>query len=1136
MRTIRRLAIVNRGEPAMRALAAVAELNEAGDAPPISTIVVHTDPDAQAWYVREADEGLSLGPATYVDPADGHRKSRYLDEPAVIEALRRAEVDAVWVGWGFLAEQASFAQRCEEAGILFVGPDSATIRLLGDKMAAKRLAERVDVPVVPWSGGPVDDLAVAAERAQRLGYPLVLKATAGGGGRGIRVVGDPAELAAALASARHEAELAFGDPTVFLEKLVPAARHIEVQVIGDDYGTTWAAGVRDCTIQRRHQKVIEESSSPALDPATERAIKARLCAEDPENGFAPAPGRLAVLAMPTGPGIRVDTGVREGDVVAPDFDSMIAKIVAWGHDRAEAIGRLRRALAQTTAVVEGGTTNRSFLLALLDRPEVRAGDLDNHWLDRLTAAGGHLPAADPVALLQAAVEAYEADQAVDRAAFHARAARGRPEPPGEIGHACQLRYRGVPYALRVFRTGPHAYRVDAGGTLADVAVERVSAYERQIEVAGRRHRVVSVVDGPMFRIDVDGAAHQVSRDDGGVVRCGWPAFVVSVRVAPGDVVAAGDPLMVVESMKMETTITAPFGGEVASVDVVANVQIDAGTPLVRIRASAVADGGAGSTAALDLGGLRMPEPANLPPCDLVYGALRSYLLGYDLDPSTVRGLHTRQRRLGEVAPPADPGLLRCEDGLLDLFADVGSLYRPRAETEPEDALTAGSTQEYLLSYLQWLDPDRAGLPDHYRERLERALHRYGISGLERTPALEEAVVWMFRSFSRVEELVPVVAGILDRRLRNRDTLAHLADADTRARLDRLAAAAQGRHQVVADLARDVRFTHLDEPLLEKAIRDEYAIVDGHLDALRTDPDRADRRERLDRLVASPQPLRGTLLRSWLAREDDRFRQVVLELYTRRYYRIRDLRALSCTRYKAHLICSADYDLDGRSVHLVVAYAPLAELPGLSTAVAAHLAGTDPDREVVVDVTTWRGSERPEGDLIGEIDELLRDCDFGRRLRRLDVTVTSTAGAVAEHLRTRHVTFRQAADGTFAEDRLYRDLHPMLGKRLDLWRLANFELERLPSAEDVYLFHGVAHDNPADHRLFALAKVRDLTPVPNGVGPAGTVTYPRLELMGLRALSAMRQALAGFPAHDRPVANRIVLDVRPLWTVPARAWP
>src|SRR6266511_3768047 len=222
MRTIRRLAIVNRGEPAMRALAAVAELNEAGDAPPISTIVVHTDPDAQAWYVREADEGLSLGPATY-------------DEPAVIEALRRAEVDAVWVGWGFLAEQASFAQRCEEAGILFVGPDSATIRLLGDKMAAKRLAERVDVPVVPWSGGPVDDLAVAAERAQRLGYPLVLKATAGGGGRGIRVVGDPAELAAALASARHEAELAFGDPTVFLEKLVPAARHIEVQVIGDDY-------------------------------------------------------------------------------------------------------------------------------------------------------------------------------------------------------------------------------------------------------------------------------------------------------------------------------------------------------------------------------------------------------------------------------------------------------------------------------------------------------------------------------------------------------------------------------------------------------------------------------------------------------------------------------------------------------------------------------------------------------------------------------------------------------------------------------------------------------------------------------------------------------------------------------------
>ena len=172
-----------------------------------------------------------------------------------------------------MSEHASFAQACEEAGIVFVGPDSATIRLLGDKVAAKRVAEQANVPVVPWSGGPVNDVAEATKVAERLGYPLVVKASAGGGGRGIRMVADEAELAAALPSARAEAQLAFGDPTVFLEQLVPAARHVEVQVIADGHGTVWAVGIRDCTLQRRHQKVLEESASTVLDSAKEQAIR-----------------------------------------------------------------------------------------------------------------------------------------------------------------------------------------------------------------------------------------------------------------------------------------------------------------------------------------------------------------------------------------------------------------------------------------------------------------------------------------------------------------------------------------------------------------------------------------------------------------------------------------------------------------------------------------------------------------------------------------------------------------------------------------------------------------------------------------------------------------------------------------------
>ncbi|HXY66897.1 MAG TPA: carboxyl transferase domain-containing protein [Mycobacterium sp.] len=1208
-RQIRRLAIVNRGEPAVRALTAVAELNQAGEQPPIRTVVLYTDPDADAWYVREADEAVSLGTATFVDPVDGTRRARYLDEPAVIAALRRADVDAAWVGWGFLAEHASFAQACEEAGIVFIGPDSATIRRLGDKVAAKRLAEQADVPVVPWSGGPVDDVAQATAAAVRLGYPVMVKAAAGGGGRGIRLVRDDAELAAALPSARAEAQLAFGDPTVFLEQLVPAARHVEVQVMADGYGTVWAVGVRDCTLQRRHQKVLEESASTVLDaeqeqairdaavrltaaagyrnagtveflvdpdtgsflfmevntrlqvehPITEattgldlvklqlhvaqggrltgtppqvtgHAIEARLCAEDPENAFTPAPGRLARLHLPAGTGIRVDAGVREGDRIPADFDSMIAKIVAWGNDRGEALARLRRALRDTTVVVESGTTNRSFLLTLLDRPEVRDGHFDNHWLDRLTGEAAHLPAPDPVALLVAAVDSYDLDEAAEQAAFHARAARGGAESAAEVGHRCRLRYRGQQYDLHVYRTGRETYRVTSGGArTADVTVSYRDGYERRVVVGDRVHRVLSVVEGATLRVDVDGAAHAVSRDDGGVVRCPGPAFVLSVLVKPGDEVSEGDPLAVVESMKMETTITAPFAGTVAAVETAANVQIEAGAPVVRIMTSEAAQDHVGG--AVDFTGLAAVEPPGTPPCHRVYGALRSYLLGYDMDPGSVSAMLTRQRRLGEFAPPADTELLRCEDSLLDLFADVGSLYRPRGEMEPEEEFVAGSAQEYLLSYLQWLDADRAGLPDSYRQRLERALLRYGVRGLDRTPELEEAVVWMFRSFHRVADLAPAVTAILERRLRHQAELAQLADAEMRARLDRLAAI-QGRQRVVADLARDVRFHYFDEPLLEVVVAEEYARAGRDLDALRDHSDGPDRAERIGRLVACPQPLRAELLRRWRSSSDAGPRPALLEVYARRFYRIRELRNLAVKEHDGRLLGTADYDYEDKAIHLVTAYAPLTELPELSRAIAGHLATTDAGREPVVDLELWRHGETADIDaVVAEADKLLASCDFGRLLHRLDLTVTTVEGAAPERFRTYHVTYRQR-DGQFVEDALYRNLHPMIAKRLDLWRLGNFKLRRLRSAEDVYVFHGVAYDNPADQRLFALAEVRDLTPAR---AASGAARYPRLELMGLEALSAMREALATFDGRDRPVANRIVLYVRPPWDVPRDAW-
>ena len=1217
MSRIRRLGIVNRGEPAMRVLTAVAELNAEAraldvEAPPITTVALYTEPDQNAWFVQEADEAVNLGSATYIDPRDDHRKSRYLDEDAVVAALVEAGCDAVWVGWGFVSERASFAQRCEEAGLTFVGPDSATIRRLGDKVVAKRLAEEADVPVVPWGGGPVDDPAQAAEQAERLGYPVVLKAAAGGGGRGIRVVRSREELPGALASARGEAELAFGDPTVFLEQYVESARHVEVQVVADTHGNVWGVGVRDCSMQRRHQKVIEESASTALDavaearirdaavrlassvgyrsagtveflvdpktcdfmfmevntrlqvehPVTEvttgldlvklqllvaaggtlegeppaplgHAMEARLCAEDPDQGFVPAPGRIAMLRLPTGTGVRVDSGVREGDQIPADFDSMIAKVIAWGRDRDEAAARLRRALAQSLVVVEGGTTNRSFLIGLLDRPEFRSGAIDNRWLDRYTSGGEHVATPRAVALLAAAVEAYNADHAAVVAAFHAGARRGRPELPDRVGTRVQLRYAGVGYELDVHRTSPGSYRIVHDRDLADLQVEFLNPYERRIRCGDIDHRVTAVATQEgLFRIGVDDTEHRVTRDDGGVVRAGWPAFVVSLLVQPGDVVAEGDPVAVLESMKMESTITAPFPGEVAAVTVVPNSQVGTGAPILRIRAAEQVTPVTQEPGLLDLGGLEARSAPGTPICERVFGALGRYLLGYDLDPGTRKRLEVEQRRLSEVSPPADEGLLACEDGLLDVFADVGTLYRPLLETQPEDSLMATSTQEYLLAFLQWLDPDRAGLPEAYRDDLESALARYGVSGLDRTPDLDAALVWMFRSVTRVDELAPVVLSILERRLRARAALASRADAEMRTRLGRLATSAQGRHPAVAQLARDVRFAYFDQPVLEAIAASEYGETEQVLDAVEADPQDG-RREAIDRLVSSPHPQRGPLLRRWLGTTDPDVRRVLLEVYARRFYRIRDLRDLRFEERDGHLLCSAEYDWGNLHILLVVGYCELGRLPELGRAVAGYVHDLGTDRQLIVDVACWRTGEHASiEETAPRVERLLASCGFGCVPWRVDVTVTTTGGDRDDHFRTLHLSYRSRADGGLQEDRLYRNLHPMIGKRLDLWRLSNFRLERLASPEDIYLFHGVAHENSRDHRLFALAEVRDLTPVRD---TAGVITYPWLERMGLQALAAMRTALAGHPLRERPRANRIVLYVRPPWDVPRETW-
>src|ERR1700685_4525381 len=264
-----RIAIVNRGEPAMRLINAVREWNEQVRPAP-RVLAADTAADRHATFVRESDEAVLIGPDS---PDAAFAESPYLDYAELERALRKCRADAVWPGWGFVSEKAEFVELCDRLGIIFIGPSAEVMRRLGDKIESKRLAEQVGVPLAAWSGGPVDGLAEARTAAEKIGYPLMVKATAGGGGRGIRLVDSPEQLDEAFERASSEAARTAGDATVFLERAIRGGRHVEVQVVADAGGTVWTLGVRDCSVQRRNQKVIEESASTALDAEQEKLVR-----------------------------------------------------------------------------------------------------------------------------------------------------------------------------------------------------------------------------------------------------------------------------------------------------------------------------------------------------------------------------------------------------------------------------------------------------------------------------------------------------------------------------------------------------------------------------------------------------------------------------------------------------------------------------------------------------------------------------------------------------------------------------------------------------------------------------------------------------------------------------------------------
>ncbi|MGN2638047.1 carboxyl transferase domain-containing protein [Nocardia takedensis] len=1191
-----RIAIVNRGEAAMRLIHAVRDL-AAETARSIETIAFYTDVDRNATFVREADITYDLGPAS---------ARPYLDLKALERALVSTGADAAWVGWGFVAEDPAFAELCDQIGVTFIGPDAEAMRKLGDKIGAKLIAEEVGVPVAPWSRGPVETVEAALASAADIGYPLMLKATAGGGGRGIRVVTDESELVDAYERTRQEAARAFGSGVVFLERLVTGARHVEVQVIADGQGTAWALGVRDCSVQRRNQKVIEESASPVLrpeqvadlkssaerlavavgyrgaatveflyhpgdelfaflevntrlqvehpitelttgfdlvraqiavasgerlegEPPAERghAIEARLNAEDPDRDFAPAPGRIARLDLPAGPGVRVDTGVSEGDTIPADFDSMIAKIIAYGRNRDEALGRLRRAVAQTRVIIEGGATNKSFVLDLLDQPEVIDASADTGWIDRVRGEGrlvSHRNSA--VALAAAAIDAYEDEERAERHRLLSTAAGGRPLVQHHAGRPLDLKLRGVGYRVRVARTGAHRFRIgiEAGEDIhtADVDLVRFDRHAGQIVVNGSTFRVTAGTHGPIHIVDVDGVTHRVSRDEGGVVRSPAPALVVATPVQVGDEVEANAPVLVLESMKMETVLRAPFKARLKEVAVSVGTQVETGAPLLRLEQivddAAAEEDTAAPTVELDLPAV----DTRVRPHDKLARRsedLRGLLLGFDVDPHDDRRVVEDYLDARRAAVADDRRPLAEELELIDVFTDLAELSHNRPSGEDAQG-HVHSAREYFHTYLQSLDVERAGLPESFKAKLARALGHYGITELDRTPELEAAVFRIFLAQQRTDT-VTVVTTLLrewlrepmpDRALREPVGLA----------LERLVAATQVRFPVVADLARGLVYGWYGQPLLRRNRARVYTDVRRALSYLDANPRAADRADRISEMVRSTEPLVRLLGQRLVRGKDDN--TAMLEVLTRRYYGNKGL-----TDVRTHDVGGCRYLIAERDSASLVSAAVRFDALGAAVRGLAELSGDAASIDADI-YLSWENQPADFDAMAAALHEVLGAQPLPKQVHRITATVAGSDGAVMHH----HFTFRPSATGP-TEERLIRGLHPYIAQRMQMERLRKFDLTRLRSSDDeeIYLFRCVAKENPADDRLIAFAQVRDLAALREHDGRL--LALPTAESTIATCLDSIRRAQSQRASGKRLNTNRIVMYIWPPLDVTREEW-
>jgi acetyl/propionyl-CoA carboxylase alpha subunit/acetyl-CoA carboxylase carboxyltransferase component len=1192
------IGIINRGEAAVRFIRAVKEFNATYHTA-FSTAAFYLEAERDAMFVEESDSAIPIASLPAFVPDQG---CAYLNQNLMREALQQAHCQAAWLGWGFLAENAQFVNLLEQAGVVVLSPPATVMAKLADKISAKRVAQKAGVPLLTWSQRPLQNLDDAYTLAEQIGYPVMIKAARAGGGRGIRAVKNKAEMERQFSAALQETVRVTNDHTLFMEAMVEYGRHLEVQVVCDRYGHIQTLGVRDCSVQRRQQKMIEETPPVRLahktlielEDAARRlvkavryesvgtvefiydlrlqkfffmevnarlqvehtitemlynldlvkaqihialghnireicrrprgvAIEARLNAEDPERDFTPCPGKVVLYRQPSGPGIRVDSGIAEGSFIPREFDSMVAKIIAFGPTRRETLARLTRALQETRIKIEGGTTNRSFLLELLCTAELRTGKVHTRFLEEMLENRTTIIKREHwhIALVAYAVEQYAIHYLEELANFKQKFSR--LSPPREVAkpgvHGVKLTHHGQLYNFRVKSLGSYLFHVEIDGQLIVLKYlwrrEGNTLFHRE-----NRYNIQMVARGDMVQCEVNGTPYPLLPEAQGIIRAPSPALVISTAVQPGQQVHKGDLVATLEAMKMEIIVTAPTDGIVRQIEVQKGQQVSAGQPLMELSENREAKTVEVQEARISFAGLAyqasLDDREHLSYAEMLVHEFLAVFLGYDYEEAAGKLLQRLQEFIQlhrELYPLFAQTLVQA----LEIYTSLEQLFSDQ-QLQAEGFARPVGFQELLTHFFRRGHDRDKGFPRAFTEKLHSAMQWYSWEGLDEEESYTRSFFRIYKSHANLaekqellratlfalEDVVPLLAGCFP--------LPRLSAA-----LDGVIEISQTRKATLADAAIHARYSLIDRPVLEK-MKEAQRLKVGLLIELIIAPEQQQdaRQKLLDDLVNAGHYIVFELVQLGVA-QDEAKRRLALELLGRRFCRDRWQISGTMAEKDGHSLYHVKSEAEHKLYETVVCVMPVTvyrqELDWLLAYLSEEIAAAYRQQTELLLLLTGENSEEEE--IFARLEQIslpVAWCCVGLFTSQHHCTYRIFTPAPGEHPPSR-----------WLEDVRRRHLNPLLCREFKFNRLDLFELQLLYHGEAVFLFHIVAKSNPRDERFFAFVEVAETKPEQEEQSLSHRLVP--FEAAVMEAVQAMRTAQA--KRKDRLYWNRIVIHMRSL---------